>query len=421
MNLLVRDSRWSGFYKLSIEDRLKKVSEECGLIDDELNTLRREGPLMIDTADKMTENVIGTVGLPLSVATNFLVDGQDVVVPMAIEEPSVVAAASNAAKLCRNSGGFKTEYSGSVMIGQIQIVDIEDIDRAVETITDRQSEILSKANLHAEHIRAYGGGVIGLKTRSLATDRGRMLVLELMINVSDAMGANAVNTILESMTPEIEELTKGRAVLRILSNLATMRMASATATWKKEDIGGEKAVEAILDAWTLAVADQYRRATHNKGVMNGIDAVVVATGNDWRAVESGAHGYAAMKDSALTHFSKDDEGNLVGKITLPVAVGTVGGSIRVNPTAKIALKILDVKTSEELSRIIASVGLAQNLAALKALATEGIQRGHMRLHARNVAASAGAKDGEIERVVKIMLEKNDITEEGAKKAIDSIR
>lgn len=416
------EGKWSGFYKKTVEERRKAIAEAAGLTDEEVAIISKDGPLALDVANAMSENVIGTVGLPLSVALNFLVDGKEVIVPMAVEEPSVVAAASYAAKLARPSGGFRTEYTGSIMIGQIQVVGIKEAEKAVEKIGKDAERLIKTANSHAEHLTRYGGGVRGMQARKLKTARGDMLIVELLVDVQDAMGANAVNTVLEKMTSEIISVTGGEKRLRILSNLAVHRLAAATAVWKKEDIGGEEVSEGVLDAWAFAMADPFRRATHNKGVMNGIDAVAVATGNDWRAVEAGAHSYAAyMGGISLTSYKKTPDGGIEGRIVLPLAVGTIGGSIRSSRTAQIAIKIAGVKTSGELARLMAAVGLAQNFAALRAMAGEGIQAGHMRLHAKNVALASGAKGGEVEKVAEEMAKAGAINAENAAKIIGAAR
>lgn len=420
-SVLIFMSDWSGFYKLSVADRQKKVVEKLALDENEAKLLRTSGPLGIELADKMSENVIGTIELPLSIAPNFVVDGKEVVVPMAIEEPSVVAAASYAAKLAAKNGGFTTSYTGSIMIGQVQIVNLEKPEDALSKIEAEHERLAREADGFATHLHPFGGGVKDCAGRLISTDRGKMLIVEFLVNVSDAMGANAVNTVLEGISPKIVEMVGGECRMRILSNLATQRMAGARAIWSKEDIGGEAGVEAILDCWSMAMADPYRRATHNKGIMNGIDAVLVACGNDWRAVESGAHAYASVKQGALTTFRKTPEGNLEGKILLPMAVGTIGGSLRVNPVARMCLKIIGVKSSGEFAQVLASVGLAQNFAALRALALEGIQKGHMRLHARNVASSVGAKDNEIDLVVERMQKSGTINEIVAKEALAKLR
>jgi len=413
------DNKWSGFYKLSVDERKKKVIENAKLNTDEAALLDKSGPLGIELADKMSENVIGTIELPLAVALNFVVDSKEVVIPMAIEEPSVVAAASYAAKLAAKNGGFATSYSGSLMIGQVQIVKLEKPEEARDNIDKMRDEIILEADSHAKHLHPYGGGVKDCSARLISTDRGKMLIVEFVVNVSDAMGANAVNTVLEGISPRLAQISGGETRMRILTNLATQRMAGARAVWSKEDVGGEAGVEAILDCWSMAMADPFRRSTHNKGIMNGIDAVLVACGNDWRAVEAGAHAYACMKQGALTTFRKTAEGDLEGKILLPMAVGTIGGSLRVNPVARMCLKILGVTTAGEFASVLASVGLAQNFAALRALALEGIQKGHMRLHSRNVAAAAGARPEEIEKVAELM--GLNINEAGAKEALARLR
>ncbi|MFA5108141.1 MAG: hydroxymethylglutaryl-CoA reductase, degradative [Candidatus Micrarchaeia archaeon] len=415
------DSKWSGFYKLSIEERQKKVIAEFKLDSSEQALLKKQGPLPIEIADKMSENVIGTIGLPLSIAPNFIINGRETVVPMAIEEASVVAAASNAAKLARGTGGFRTSYTGSVMIGQVQLVGMKDVKKSIEKLNSANKKIFEKADEYASHLHKYGGGVKEVSTRTIATDRGKMIIVEFAIDVSDAMGANAVNTLLEKIAPDLAEISGGNVRLKIVSNLATRRMASAIAVWKAEDVDGDEGVEAILDCWSMAMADPYRRATHNKGVMNGIDAVLVACGNDWRAVEAGAHSYSALKNGALTTFRKTPDGDIEGKILIPMPVGTIGGSLGVNLTAKMCLKMLGVTNSGEFAQVLASVGLAQNFAALRALALEGIQKGHMKLHAKNIATAAGAKAGEMDAVVQWMQENKMMNAEGAKNALSQIR
>lgn len=414
--------KWSGFYKRTVEERRGLVAEAAKLTPEEIGIISKDGPLPLDIANAMSENVIGTVGLPLSVALNFIIDGKEAIVPMAIEEPSVTAAASYAAKLARETGGFKTEYTGSVMIGQVQLVGIADVDAAVKKVGEKASEILKTANANAEHLTKYGGGVRGVQARKLKTVRGDMLVVEFLVDVMDAMGANAVNTINEKTAPYLVQMLGGKTRLKILTNLAVHRLASAKAVWKKETIGGADVVEGIMDAWAMAMADPFRQATHNKGIMNGIDAVAVATGNDWRAVEAGAHGYSVYKGgTSLTTYRITPEGDIEGKITLPLAVGTIGGSIRSSRTAQIALKISGVKTSGELARMMASVGLAQNFAALRAMASEGIQAGHMRLHAKNVAIAAGAKGAEIDAVADAISKGGKMNADEAAKELAKLR
>jgi hydroxymethylglutaryl-CoA reductase len=341
-------------------------------------------------------------------------------IPMSIEEPSVVAAASYAAKLCRDSGGFSANADPPIMIGQIQLVDVKNPQETISKLLSEKKKIIEIAREYAKGIEKYGGGVRDFSARELNTKRGEMIIVDFHIDVRDAMGANITNTILEGVAPEIEKISSAKALLKILSNFAILRKARATAIWKKETIGGEGVVERILDAWAFAEADIFRATTHNKGIMNGIDAVALATGNDWRAIEAGAHAYASMsgKYTSLTTYRKLPNGDLQGEIELPLAVGIVGGATNSLPTSKLALKILGVKSSSELAAVMACVGLAQNFAALRALATEGIQKGHMQLHARNIAISAGAKGDEIEKIAKKMIEKKDISLRYAKELLE---
>lgn len=381
---------FSGFYKLSVDERLARLKEHSELSDEEINALKDSGALKLEIADRMIENVVGASHLPLGIATNFVINGKEYVVPMMLEEPSVVAAASNAAKLAKDSGGFSAEADEPVMIGQIQFVNIHNVETALHIINDKKDEIIKVAKSYAGQIERYGGGVREMHARSFNSTRGKMIIVEFYVDVRDSMGANTINTILEGIAPTISEMIDAKTRLRILSNLAVHRKARVSATWKKEIIG-EDAIEGILDGYAFAEVDIFRCSTHNKGIMNGIDAVALATGNDWRAVEAGAHSYAAMHGyKSLTKFEKDKDGNLKGSIEIPIAAGTVGGAINTSPIAKISLKILGVKTSRELSMVMAAVGLANNFAALKALSTVGIQKGHMKLHARNVAVMAGA-------------------------------
>ncbi len=418
----MKSSRIKGFYKLSIEERLDKVAEFSRLSKEEKSLIYRTSSLPIDVADRMIENVIGTFELPFAVATNFLIDGKDYLIPMVIEEPSVVAAASNAARMARVKGGFKTSYSGSIMIGQIQVTKLKNPHAAKFEIYSHKDEIIEKANEQDPILIKLCGGCKDVVARVIETIKGQMLIVHLVVDVKDAMGANAVNTMCEAVAPLIEKITKGKVYLRIISNLATYRIARAKAVFDKETIGGEEVVDGILEAYAFAKADPFRCATHNKGIMNGIDAVVIATGNDFRAIEAGAHAYAAMNGyKPLTTYEKNEDGDLVGTIELPMAVGIVGGATTVNPLSKIALKILNIKSAEELARIIAAVGLAQNFAALRALATEGIQRGHMELHARNIAMMVGAVGDEIDKVVEVLVREKKIRMDRAKEVLDEIR
>ncbi len=414
-------SRIPGFYKLSVEERLKKVAEFAGLSDEEVKAVLSQG-LPLDVADRMIENVIGTFELPLGIATNFLIDGKDYLIPMAIEEPSVVAAASNAARMARESGGFKTDYTSSLMIGQIQVTKLSNPQAARFEVLSHKEEIIEKANECDPMLVKLGGGCRDVEARVIDTIMGKMLIVHLIVDVLDAMGANAVNTMCESVAPFIERITGGKIYLRIISNLAKYRLARAKAVFDKDVIGGEEVVEGIMLAYAFAAADPFRCATHNKGIMNGISALMIATGNDFRAIEAGAHSYASIGGyKPLTTYEVDKKGNLVGTIEVPMAVGVIGGATKVNPLAKISLKILGVKTAEELARVAAALGLAQNFAALRALATEGIQRGHMELHARNVAIMAGAVGDEVDKVVEIMVRDRKIRLDYAKEILEKMR
>ncbi len=411
-------SELPGFYRLPIEERLRIVSSFANLSQDEIELLKNTGRLDLETADRMSENVIGTLELPFSIATNFLINGKDYLIPMAIEEPSVVAAASHAAKLARPGGGFQVSAELPIMVGQIQLVGVSRIEAAKKAIIKKKAELIKLANSKNSTLTALGGGAKDIELKVLKTARGKMLIANLIVDVRDAMGANIVNTMAERIAPELEMLSGGRARLRIISNLADRRLARARAVWKKEVIG-EDVVEGVLDGWAFAAADRYRCATHNKGIMNGIDAVGLATGQDWRALEAGSHGWAARKGyQPLTKYYKDREGNLVGEIELPIAVGVVGGSIKSNPIAQIGLKILGVRSAQELAGIMAAVGLAQNFAALRALSTEGIQRGHLKLHAKNFAIMAGAKRELIDKIAKRMVEEGNISYNRAKELLE---
>ncbi len=395
-------SRISGFYKLPPADRLKAVAEQAGIGQEEISQI--EAGLQLDQADKMVENVIGMFQVPLGIATNFVIDGREVLIPMATEEPSVIAAASNGARMARVGGGFKTSSTGPVMRAQIQAVGIADPFGARAEVLLHKEDLMKAANDKDPMLVKFGGGVLDIEAYVVESRVGPMVVAHLIVDCRDAMGANAVNTMAESLAPRIEQITGGRVYLRIISNLADKRLARAKATFKAEEIGGPEVVDGIIQAAALAEVDPYRAATHNKGIMNGITAVVMATGNDTRAVESGAHAYAAVGGCyrSLTRYEKNKDGDLVGTIELPVAIGLVGGATRVHPVAKSSVKILGVKTADELSRIIAAVGLSQNFAALRALASEGIQRGHMSLHAKNVAVQAGAKCDMVEVIAARM-------------------
>jgi len=405
-----KSSLISGFYKLSIKERLAIVKEFAGLSEEDCQLLLNTGSLPLDLADRMIENVIGAFPVPLGIAVNFLVNGHDYMIPMAIEEPSVVAAASYAAKMVRDGGGFYTSSTMPVMIGQIQAVGMADPYAARLRVLESKEEILKKANEQDPLLNSLGGGAKDVTAKVVQTTRGPMLVTELHVDCRDAMGANAVNTMAEAVAPMIERVTGGRVYLRIISNLATQRLARARCVVPKNVVGGEEVVDGIVDACALAAADPYRAATHNKGILNGIIAVVLATGNDHRAIEAGAHAYAALNGryTALAVWEKNEEGNLAGSIELPIAVGLIGGAVRTHPIARIAMKILGVKTANEFAEVLAAVGLAQNLGALRALVNEGIQRGHMSLHARNVAIAAGATGKLIDMVADAMVKEGKV-------------
>ncbi len=420
----MKSSDISGFYRKSPQERWHAVREFGELTDAEIATLGNTGALTFDQVDRMIENVVGAMPLPLGVAMNFRINGRDYLVPMAIEEPSVVAAASNAAKMARERGGFTTSSTGPIMIGQIQLVGLKDPHGARMTVLAHRDEILALANEKDPLLVKLGGGAKDVEVRVIETARGPMVITHLLVDCRDAMGANAVNTMAEAVAPHLEKWTGGRVYLRIISNLAMKRLARARAVFAKEAIGGEDVADGIVEAYAFADADPFRCATHNKGIMNGVDAVVVATGNDWRAIEAGAHSYAAWKSGgyrSLTTWEKDGNGDLVGTIEMPMAVGLVGGATAVHPTAKANVRLLGVKTAQELAEVIATVGLAQNFAALRALATEGIQRGHMSLHARNIAATVGAKGEEIDRVAEILVKEKKVRMDRAKEVLEELK
>jgi len=417
---MAKSSEISGFYKLTVADRARLVKDFAGLDGEEEALLQKPSALGFDVANRMVENVIGIMPVPMGVAMNFLINGNEVIVPMAIEEPSVIAAASNAAKMTRATGGFRATTTEPIMIGQIQVVGVQDAYRARFEILAQKTELLKHANAQDPVLVSLGGGARDLEARIIETFQGKMIVAELLVDCRDAMGANAVNTMTEAVAPIIEKISGGRVYLRIISNLAVKRLARAKATFPKEALGGEEVVDGIVNAYAFAVADPYRCATHNKGIMNGVTAVVLATGNDTRAIEAGAHAYAARSGNytSLTSWEKDANGDLVGTLEMPMAVGIVGGATASNPIAKIAVKILGIKTARELAEVIVSVGLAQNLAALRALAAEGIQRGHMSLHARNVAISVGAKGELIDKISAQMIAEKKVRVDRAKELLD---
>ena len=417
-----KTSDLTGFYKLNPIERLNLVKEFANLTDDEARALGSTGALPMEQANRMIENVVGVMPVTLGIAVNFLINGKDYLIPMAIEEPSVVAAASNAAKIARTRGGFTTSSTGPVMIGQIQLVGVKDPHGSRMAVLAAKGDLLKKANDQDPVLVSNGGGARDLEVKVLDTQVGPMVITELLVDCRDAMGANAVNTMTEAVAPMIESITGGRVYLRIISNLATKRLMRARAIFDKEALGGEDVVDGVVAAYAFAASDPFRCATHNKGIMNGVTAVVLATGNDTRAVEAGAHAYASISGryKPLSTWEKNSNGDLVGCVEFPVAVGLIGGATAVHPIAKVTKKILGIKTATELGEVIAAVGLAQNLAALRALATEGIQRGHMRLHARNVAAMAGATGDLIDKVADAMVKEKKVRIDRAKEILEEL-
>jgi hydroxymethylglutaryl-CoA reductase len=429
-------SRIPGFYNLPLDERLDKLADAAGVASSDIIALLTAHGLTDGQADHMVENAIGTFALPLGIGLNFIVNGREVLVPMAIEEPSVVAGASFMAKLARSAGGFTASMSAPEMIGQMQVLDIKDLMAASLRLYEHKAELLAEADEVDPLLKKFGGGARDLEVRIIEESPiGPFLVVHLIYDVRDAMGANAVNTACEKLAAHVEELTAGRVHLKILSNLADRRLANVKCTIPISELAfgagdlavhpysGERVRDGIIQAWAFAVADPYRAATHNKGIMNGVDAVVIATGNDWRAIEAGAHAYAA-RDGRYTSLSKwgsDAQGNLTGELEMPMAVGIIGGATKVHPAAKAALKLMGVQSAAELAGIIVSVGLAQNLAALRALATEGIQRGHMSLHARQVAIAAGAVGDEIEQVAARMVAEKTVRIDIAEQILKSLQ
>jgi hydroxymethylglutaryl-CoA reductase len=411
----------SGFYKLPIEKRREFVSQFSNLNQDDVKSF--SSGLDLATADRMIENVLTTFEVPLGLAVNFLINKKDYLIPMATEESSVVAAASNAAKIARVKGGFTTTSSQPVMIGQLQLLHVKDVASAAEDIMEHKTELLSLANAQDKILVDFGGGAKDLEVRILQSPLGHMIVVHLFVDVRDAMGANAVNTMCEALAPMLEEITGGKVRLKILSNLADKRLVKATAIFDKEKMGGDSVVDAFLESYTLAAIDPYRAATHNKGIMNGIDALIIATGNDFRAIEAGAHAYAARNGqyTSLTTYHKNKDGDLVGEIEVPMAVGVVGGAANMHPKAKLCRKILGIQTAQELAGVVASLGLAQNFAAVFALSTVGIQKGHMSLHAKNIAVMAGAQGDEIDVLAEELAQNGKVKLDYAKELLEKLR
>jgi hydroxymethylglutaryl-CoA reductase len=422
-----RSSRIIGFYKLSPSERQRVLADWASLSPAQVASL--DGALELSQADKMVENVVGTYALPLGIATNFVVNGRDVLVPMVIEEPSVVAGASYAARLARAGGGFHAESGESLMIGQIQVLELADVEAAGRKVQGQKQRLLDLANSTDPVIVSLHGGAKDVEVHTLHdSPRGPMLVVHLLYDCRDAMGANMVNTACEALAPLVEEITGGRVNLRILSNLADRRLARARCVvpakeLDTENTAGALVAQRIVEAYAFAAADPYRAATHNKGIMNGIDAVALATGNDWRAIEAGAHAYAARagRYTSLSTWSIDPAGNLVGELELPLAVGVVGGATRVHRSAQVALAIMGATTARDLAEIMVSAGLAQNLAAIRALATEGIQRGHMALHARQVAIAAGAVGDEVDQVAAALVQEGAVRGDRAQQLLANVR
>lgn len=415
------------FYTLTLEERAAWILEHADLTAEDVNALTGQAGLTCENADHMVENAIGVFGLPLGIAQNFLVNGREYLIPMAVEEPSVIAAASFMAKLARGGGGFFAHTTAPEMIGQLQVLEVPNLEEARLRLLEQKSKLLEEANRVDAMLVKLGGGARDLDVRIFPDSPvGPFIVLHLIYDVRDAMGANAINTALEQLAPTVQRITGGRTHLRILSNLADRRVARVRCTIPLaslafENYSAEQVRDGIIAAWAFAAVDPYRAATHNKGIMNGIDAVVLATGNDWRAVEAGAHAYAARTGNytSLSTWGKDADGNLVGTLEMPMAVGIVGGATRVHPAARAGLKLMGIQTAGQLAEIIVSVGLAQNLGALRALATEGIQRGHMSLHARQIAVAAGANPEQVERLAEQMVREKNIRVERAVEIIQS--
>lgn len=419
----MKTSEFKGFYKLSPQQRLEEVAKFSSLSEEEVSLLAKTGALSIEAADHMIENVFSVMPLPMGIAVNFTINGKDYLIPMAVEEPSVVAAASNAARMARVKGGFFTSNTGPIMRAQIQIVNVADPYAARFKLFEAREKLIEIANSQDPMLISLGGGMKDLEVQIVPSPLGTMVVMHLIADTRDAMGANTVNTMAEALAPYIEQITGGKVYLRILSNLADKRLVRVRTVIDKETLGGEDVVDGIVWAYTFASVDPYRAATHNKGIMNGIIPAVTATGNDTRAIEAGAHAYAARNGryTSLTVWEKNKDGDLVGTIEVPMAVGLVGGATKVHPVARLAVKILGVKSAVELGEVIAAVGLAQNLTALKALATEGIQRGHMSLHARNVAVAAGATPDIIDQVVAEMVKARKVRQDYAEELVKQVK
>ncbi len=415
------DSSIPKFHEKTRDEKLKVLESFANLSKEDIQVLKSEGGINFDQANNMVENAVGIVSYPLGIATNFKINGKDYLIPMVIEEPSVIAAASKAAKIARKYGGFTMEADDSYSIGQIQVVDA-DVKSAISKIIEKSDEILVLANSKSKTLSKMGKGAKKVSCKEVMSESGSMLVVEILIDVGDAMGANVTNTMCEAIAPLIEKITGGRVILKILSNYSTKRLVKGTAIFGKEDLGGENIVDNIIWAYEFAANDPYRAVTHNKGIMNGIIAVANSTGQDTRAIEAAAHAYASRhgKYTSLTKWKKNKEGNLVGEIEVPMSVGIVGGIINIHPMIKTCVKILGVKSARELSCIIGAAGLAQNLSAIRALASEGIQKGHMKLHAQNIAASAGVPQEKMASVIAQMTTEGNISVTRAKEILENL-
>ena len=428
----IENSRIEGFYKLSVSERRELLAGIAELSDEQVNAWANSGELDEESADRMIENVVGTYSLPIGVATNFVIDGSHYAIPFVLEEPSVVAAASNMAKRCLANGGFISDNDDPVMIGQIQVVGCGDPSGAMDSILAAKEELISNCNEVDPILVKFGGGCRDLSARVIETGSGPMVIVHIHVDCRDAMGANAVNTMAETIAPRVEEISGGTVILRIISNLAVLRLARVSAVFTPEEMSnggkdakqGSEVIDGVIQAYHFAEADPFRATTHNKGIMNAISAVALACGQDWRAIESGAHSYASHERTygSLTKWSKDDDGNLVGSIELPMAVGLVGGAVRVHPAAQANVARLGVESADDLAKVMAASGLAQNLGALRALATVGIQAGHMKLHVRNMAVTAGAEGEEVDRVASMLRERGGrITQASVIEALEEIR
>lgn len=427
----IDNSRLSGFYKLSVPERRAMLAELAGLSEEQVQAWAN-AELDEGTADRMIENVIGRYSLPIGVATNFIIDGEHYVIPFVVEEASVVAAASNMAKRCQKNGGFVSNNTDPVMIGQIQVVGCEDPEASRDAILAAKEELIESCNDVDPILVKFGGGCRDVEARIIETDSGPMIIVHILVDCRDAMGANAVNTMAETIAPRIENVSGGTVILRIISNLAVHRLARVSATFTAEEMSdagadaarGAEVIDGVLQAYHFAAADPFRATTHNKGIMNAISPIAIACGQDWRAVESGAHSYAAheRRYGSMTHWEKDADGNLVGSIEIPMAVGLVGGAITIHPGAQANVALLGINSADDLAKVMAAAGLAQNLGALRALATVGIQAGHMKLHLRNMIASAGASAEEIEPVAVIVRETGErITMAAVESALQQVR